>query len=458
MARTLRPQEQAWSTISRWLAVMLCALATLLSVTLSGCASVSPFGNFTSKLPAGCAPSGDAPLIAPGYDLPTTPTLVANGVVYVGYALADSLSNGAGVDYYRNYADRFALAALRASDGTTLWSVPTSRGRSPYTVTGAWPLAVANGVLVVYDTAATIDGLAGLMGLRASDGATLWRTALSYHTMTARDGVIYVTAGEGIAAVRIADGRLLWQTTLRGGFFSAPLIVGASLYVANTYGSVVALRTDTGAIRWTSLVDPAQPPFGQYLPLGMSDGWLYVYAPSDEAHGVASGVLRLNPTSGASQGYALRLPTSTEALNPMLQADVFYSVVSSFGPTTSVVPPTVTAYRLSATGSQLLWRTPMRQHPAYLAGYDAQALYLKPEDRPWTIFSFDLSDGVLLWQKSALPTARTGITVDAGKLFETLNGLVTPCHTPPIDQAAEIRAYSTADGSVLWTRNLDARL
>lgn len=467
--RSRGPVRRAEPSSRRQLLTMLCLLVSVLSLTLGACSGpVLPSGLLhaptpTPALPSACTPT-EAAWSAPGYELPTTRPLVVDGVVYVGYALKAPPNDPLGDinNNQRNYVDRFAIAALRARDGATLWRVPTTRGTWPYTVTGAWPLAVADGVLVAYDTGLDANGLVGLVGLRARDGATLWRTPLDFRTMTARGGGLYVTTNDGVSALRIVDGRLLWRTPVRGAPLSAPLLVGASLYLATTYGRVVALRADTGAVRWSDVLSP----FGQYLPLEVSAGWLYVYAPSDAPQGIAAGVLRLNPASGARQGYVLRLPPSIVALFPSLQAGVFYAIVFPFGVTTPQPPNAIAAYRLSATGSQLLWRTPIQRSldtSDVVAAYDAQTFYLTDSELgdhawTWTISAFRLSDGALLWQQRALAMGRTAVTVGAGELVETTYGLVSPCLTPPIDRAPQIRTYASVDGRVTWTRVLDATL
>lgn len=470
MLRSHNSMRRAQFITQRWLLAMLCALASLLSLTLGACSGpVLPPGFLHASPPTSaphnvCASAGEAPRSVPGYELPATLPLVANGVVYVGYALTDPPGDPlAGVNLERNYADQFALAALRASDGATLWRVATTRGKWPFTVTGAWPLVVADGVLVAYDTGLDANGMVGLVGLRASDGAMLWRTPLDFKTMTARGNVLYATTNDGVSALRVVDGHPLWQTPVHGAPLSAPLVVGASLYIASTYGAVVALRTDTGAVLWDDTFDPISPQVGQYLPLGVIEGWLYVYVPNNEPQGIVAGVLRLNPASGESQGEILKLPPSTEAVFPMLQAGIFYAVVLPFGTTPPESLPALTAYRLSVFGSQLLWRSPLQQPldtSANLATYDAQTFYLKTRDRSWTVAAFRLSDGALMWQRQALqPLAavRPGIAVDAGEMVETTYGQVAPCHTPPIDQAPQIRAFTSSDGRVVWTRVLDAR-
>ncbi|HEX8982921.1 MAG TPA: PQQ-binding-like beta-propeller repeat protein [Ktedonobacterales bacterium] len=337
--------------------------------------------------------------------------------------------------------------------------MPTALGRWPYTVTVAWPLAVEAGILVVHDTGADPGVDPGvdpgdLVGLRASDGAMLWRMQLNFQTVTVHGGIIYVGASDAVLAVRLANGGLIWRTPLDGAPFSAPLLVGSSLFTSRSGGAVIALRADTGTVLWDHAFDTEG--VGS-LPLGAIAGWLYVYVPSNVQCGVDSGLLRLNPVSGVDPGYELRLPGYVEALHPALQTDIFYAVIDSVDMSVTT-PSELAAYRLSSTGSQLLWRRPLPDHPAYEITYDAETAYVRTLARSGTISAYHLSDGELWWRRQALMAARLSIAAGDGEAFEATYGMIAPCRTPPIHQAPQIRAYANADGGAIWTRDLDDKL
>jgi hypothetical protein len=98
---------QAWrARPARWRRVpaLLCALASVLALALSACASTVP--------PNLCHWTGEAPPLITRSSLRVTPPLAADGVVYVGYAIP-------GTDHSPAQS---AIVALRARDGASLWS------------------------------------------------------------------------------------------------------------------------------------------------------------------------------------------------------------------------------------------------------------------------------------------------------------------------------------------------
>lgn len=186
------------------------------------------------------------PTVSPG-----APSLVVQrDIAYVGAGspLASIAAGGGG-----------RVWALRAGDGTELWSFPTL-GDGPASLT------TAPGVIYVSD-----GGLVGMgvgdggrvTALRAADGAGLWalRTGGSSPQLLQADGVIYATArgpfpevaGETdtaadsrVCALRSASGGQIWSLTFPWPEYSVaePLAVGRGIaYVAASDGTVRALRS-----------------------------------------------------------------------------------------------------------------------------------------------------------------------------------------------------------------------
>lgn len=422
-------------------------LAVSLTLTLSACV-VRPPKSYQ------CNFSGDASRPTPPYSLSVTPPLAVDGVIYVGYTFPQ---RGEG------YPGRYSIAALRASDGALLWRVVVGGGESFTT-----PLAVADGVLIV--------GGSSLVGLRASDGVILWSASLgAVVAVTASGGVLYAfsdTATAAIAALRLTDGHILWQTpvqeptlpSLRQGLFQdAPLVAGNTVYLAVGNGAVEAIRADTGAALWTVSPNLTQSQQSQQpqrmwnIPFAISAGQLYVTTNGTLDVGPAS-VLRLNPATGESDGYALRLPETTQSSYPLLLAGGVYVVLTAPQPS-----PMITAYRLLVNGAPMLWRVSAPSNMLISPGSlmfadDAQTLYLvgsaEGTDQYEMIAAFRVSDGALLWSQRTLARSTPGIAATLGNVIEAAPGVTNPCSNPPIDQAAQIRALSSADGGIAWTRAL----
>jgi hypothetical protein len=90
---------------------------------------------------------------------------------------------------------------------------------------------------------------------------------------------------------------------------------------------------------------------------------------------------------------------------------------------------------------------------------DAQAVYFQGALQGAShavIAAFRLEDGMLLWRQQVLASTSPTIAADSGYLFETERGLDDPCRTPPVHQAPQIRALTSAGGAVAWAQALTA--
>ncbi len=182
-----RSQGRAWRAYRapcRQLPALLCALVTILSLTLSACASalLPPGHSPTPTRQANCRSYGEAGPPTIPYQLNVTPPVAADGVVYVGYTVRRE-----------GPPNQTLIAALRASDGTLLWSVPDSNGTDH--------LVLADGTLILLGR--------GIVGLRASDGTSLWST-MPWHSFgvlpwAISAGILYVIH-DAVYAFRISVG------------------------------------------------------------------------------------------------------------------------------------------------------------------------------------------------------------------------------------------------------------
>ncbi|HEV2459433.1 MAG TPA: PQQ-binding-like beta-propeller repeat protein [Ktedonobacterales bacterium] len=422
---------------ARWcrLPTPLCPLVAVLSLTLGACGGSPP--------PGLCDSPGDAP---PGSSIPlrVLPPLAADGVVYVGYTVLKD-----------HYLPQTVIAALRASDGALLWSVPDAN----YTYANdTYPnrtrgMAYADGVLLLLGS--------GIVALRAQDGTTLWQALPwgvnsdgAFHFAVSR-GVLYIVRGD-ISAVRISDGRLLWQTVAsEGQAWSQPLVDGITVYVGAD--DLLALRADTGALLWKAFPStPALAKGSEYVPLGVVAGQLYVVATGTGPNGV----LRVKPADGASTDYPLPLPPTSTLLDPLLimNGTLYVGVAVSLS---AADRRDIAAFRLRVSGATPLWRLSAGGGVMGILAHDAQTLYLTLAERE----AVQLTDGAVLWRQGEAFTQAGYVggggsniewAADAGQLFVAISGVGDPCEGR-VYPAPTLTAFKRADGSVAWTRALTAR-
>jgi outer membrane protein assembly factor BamB len=100
-----------------------------------------------------------------------------------------------------------------------------------------------------------------LYGISRRTGEVRWRRKLGYLAASSpayADGRLYVTLlqrGRGIragrvAAISAATGRTIWSRPLRSRSESSPLVLGDTLYFGAEDGTVYAMRTRDGFVRW----------------------------------------------------------------------------------------------------------------------------------------------------------------------------------------------------------------
>jgi outer membrane protein assembly factor BamB len=177
----------------------------------------------------------------------TSPTVV-NRVIYVG-------------------DQQGALHALRAHDGTQMWTWSTPTG-------------------------------AAITGTPAVDAAT----GLAF--AGAADGTLYAVFTSGPSA-----GRLAWSAPVGAGQVQSPVFGGGAVYAASASGEVVALSKSTGSSVWSATV----PGGGSAAPALDSAGQVLVVP-------TTSGITALGTASGKRLwSFALPGPTS-----PMLAAGAVY--------------------------------------------------------------------------------------------------------------------------------------
>jgi outer membrane protein assembly factor BamB len=140
------------------------------------------------------------------------------------------------------------LYALRASDGSVLWTYTTLFPAEPLSP------AVADGIAYL-----TLQ-FGGLDVLRANTGILLWQFS-SAHLLPLpliTHGVVYALRQDGyLYALRASDGFILWRHHSGAGGQASITIAPGEIYLAfsttssaNTIASITALRASDGFVLW----------------------------------------------------------------------------------------------------------------------------------------------------------------------------------------------------------------
>jgi outer membrane protein assembly factor BamB len=299
------------------------------------------------------------------------------------------------------FADEFAflntqappmqtLQALRASDGTPLWSAAQNGSvNSLATVgNGALYLVTSSGATATSTTPPTY----GLLALDTGTGKPLWHLALqgpmNAPTPVLSGGVLYLSEehfqGVGLAsilAVRASDGTVLWHTPLVGKVPSGGVVVSDGTVCYSSGGGIVALHAADGSLSWQTSTQFSNGP----VSLASSDNST-IYAlhttttKSQSGVSVATTLLAFDASSGKSllTHPFPSLPIQAEFENgvqPQVAGGVLYVVgigVPTQENTTTAQPQTISiVLALNASDGSLKWdRT--------LNGAAEQVLFVAP--------------------------------------------------------------------------------
>lgn len=229
------------------------------------------------------------------------------------------------------------VVAMSADDGALLW---THRGIIESAgLLGANSVAVADGVVVAPYSSGEI------YGLRAENGQVVWQESLgavrSLGALSSLSdirglpvidrGVIFAISHAGrLVAVDERTGFRLWERDIAG--MQTPMAAGEELFVVTTDARVVALKRDTGLVRWVVQLKRYENPEDRVDPIAwagpvLAGGNLWLTS-SDGA------MVALSPTDGAEVG---RIALSGETFLPPVVADGTMYVLNDDG--------TLTAYR-----------------------------------------------------------------------------------------------------------------
>jgi outer membrane protein assembly factor BamB len=180
---------------------------------------------------------------------------------------------------------------LRASDGAVVWRTPFERAVLP-------TRALTGGALLVASsTYPASDEQDFLTALRPADGARLWRILLDItpYYIAAQDGIIVVSGyfyGDKFEARRASDGQRLWITPANRYNLAPPIVANGLVCVSGQDGSLYALRLVDGAVQWTFAVGTGTGLFGASVPAVVGNTIYWGAGPLLYALDARTGVLR----------------------------------------------------------------------------------------------------------------------------------------------------------------------
>ena len=180
---------------------------------------------------------------------------------------------------------------LRASDGAVVWRTPFERAVLP-------TRALTGGALLVASsTYPASDEQDFLTALRPADGARLWRILLDItpYYIAAQDGIIVVSGyfyGDKFEARRASNGQRLWITPANRYNLAPPVVANGLVYVSGQDGSLYALRLVDGAVQWSFAVGTGTGLFGASVPAVVGNTIYWGAGPLLYALDARTGVLR----------------------------------------------------------------------------------------------------------------------------------------------------------------------
>lgn len=204
------------------------------------------------------------------------------GVKEFGDAVEGTPAIENGVIYIPVAWGKRALYAHDLTSGETLWSMKDA--------------PIEAGILVSGDQIIVVDAESRVRGINARSGEIEWEraldslvTVLASPVATGDHAIVVADDRGGVLALSTTDGRDLWRTDIGMPVHATPSSNEDLVFLPTTRGHLVALDTETGAIRWTYAVEGKA---------------VYISTPavseSEVVFGASDGKLRaLDATSGA---------------------------------------------------------------------------------------------------------------------------------------------------------------
>jgi len=320
---------------------------------------------------------------------------------------------------FDSHVTTVTVNALRARDGTSLWSRTLSTDAPAF-----FQLTVVNRVVYVRSAFERIDAL------RASDGTLLWHyTSRSPFVSlpTVANGMVYTSTQDGhFSALRASDGFSLWNYTSHNPPQPLPAVVVSSMVILSLQdGSMDVLHASTGVLLWR--YTPRVPALQLFPPILVTNG--VVYAGTQDGHLYA---LR------ASDGFTIWSVVLYPGDNPFLlnvTGGVVFVAASLSGSVDA----------LNASSGSVIWQYASKaggsvpitvvQGVVYLALYATSGVNILAK-----ITALRASDGILLWSYTPHTAYRQLLPVAGNDIV--LIAL----------QDGSVEALRASSGSLLWRR------
>ncbi len=235
--------------------------------------------------------------------LSTTPTLRWSADIGTGVGRNTRITSGPVAGGGLVYAlDGGSTITALSSDGTVAWSLDTTPVGEKSVDGSGGGVSYANGVVYAG------TGFGELLAIDAASGSVLWRRMFeaAIRSTPTSDGrsVFVVTRGDVAYAVDAKNGALDWVQRgaasstggLEGG--ASPAISGRQVVVPFSSGEVIAVRSNTGELRWKEGIGGARAATSLAF-IGDISGDPVIDGNSVYVSNLAGETVKLNLTSGA---------------------------------------------------------------------------------------------------------------------------------------------------------------
>ncbi len=387
-----------------------------------------------------------------------TPTPTATPVPQppkVIYVVADLVNNG-------SFAGE-TVSAMQSSDGTSLWRTQFNYERSYTTPT------VADGIVyVATDSFSSSTGIStgGIVhALRASDGTTLWTYSISNSirggaSVYVADGIAYVTASpngySALYALQASTGKLLWQHKVDKEDFALPQSVANGVVYTGSYdfsnnrGNAYAFSTSDGSTLWKYQmpVDVNGYPQSAIVDKGVVyiaspqsyNRFQYPYDPSKDIQNTNSTVYALQANTGTLL-WKYQIDRDSSFLKLEIADGILYASSASQKNSNGSV------FALQASNGSLLWRYQVHVDNQY-GGFNTAVInngvvYIASQGTNAILYALKGSNGTQIWQHS-LGSGYSPIMVPTNDTVYTGISLGT----------SSIDALQAGNGSLRWSYQL----
>jgi serine/threonine protein kinase/outer membrane protein assembly factor BamB len=353
------------------------------------------------------------------------------------------------------YSDSGFVHALRASDGSILWSYPVSNRN------GAYAVYASDGYVYV--------SASGLYVLQASTGSLVWKYDPQNAYVTSQpaiaNGEVYLNIDDfgshqgKIEAFQASNGKMLWQYNMVSDVDGAPgsiIVDNGVIYAAspqsfnrfqypydpskdsqNTPSTIYALQANNGSLLWKYQIDKDSSFFkSEGSSLESINGILYAVSASQKNSNSAIHVIS-EKAGSLLWKYQVHVDGKYGALPSTLIADgIIY--ISSQG-------STAMTYALKAEDGTVLWTHNLQggYDPDIAAAYGVAYIAIGTESRSQDhVDAVRIRDGSLLWNYHIDSSAY------APALLATGTALYIGSYN--YQQTCAVLALRANNGSLLW--------